>query len=227
MELIIENEEMNVPAISFGNYEAIVAELKPKLDDYKNLIVQKDDLTKAKLDRASLNKLAKAINDKKIEIKKKCLEPCAVFEEQAKGIMAMINEASSAIDGQIKRIEDEEKEERKAELEEYYIAASPQKVSSNIPFDGILISTWLNKTANKNATLKAIDEAVDKLESDINLIEEIGGDFQEEILAVYRQTFSLTDALREANRMKGIKEKIVSTLPKEKSKETTSRMIEL
>ena len=51
------------------NFEELKADLIPKLDYYKNLVVSEDGIKEAKADKANLNKLAKAIDDKRKEVR--------------------------------------------------------------------------------------------------------------------------------------------------------------
>ncbi len=52
------------------NYEELKTQIATKLENYKNLVYTEDNIKEAKADRANLNKLAKALNDEKIRIKK-------------------------------------------------------------------------------------------------------------------------------------------------------------
>ena len=65
-------------------------------------------ITTAKSDRATLNKVAKAINDEKIRIKKEVLKPFEDFENKCKELQSIITDASNSIDTQEKAFEEKE-----------------------------------------------------------------------------------------------------------------------
>ena len=61
MELIFKTAEVNLP-LSIANLEQLKADLLPRLEKYKNLVVTEDSIKAAKYDKAALNKLKKAIS---------------------------------------------------------------------------------------------------------------------------------------------------------------------
>lgn len=108
MELKIYNphEDGFIKAIEW-NYEELKAELSQKLEQYKGLVYTEDQIKEAKADRAKLNALATAIDDKRKQIKKQCLQPYEQFEAQIKDLLAVIKEPVALIDSQIKGYEEE------------------------------------------------------------------------------------------------------------------------
>ena len=56
--------------VTFDNFEEIKAWLAERLDGYKNLVYSEDSLKRAKADKADLNRLKKALDERRKEIKK-------------------------------------------------------------------------------------------------------------------------------------------------------------
>ena len=84
MELKIYNpsEDGFIKPIEW-NYEELKAELSQKLEQYKGLVYTEDQIKEAKADRAKLNALATAIDGKRKELKKQCLQPYEQFKRLA------------------------------------------------------------------------------------------------------------------------------------------------
>lgn len=213
LEIVVENENETLPAITF-NYDNLIAELQPKLDNYKNMLVLKEDLALAKKDRANLNNLAKAINAKKIEVKNKCLEPYANFEKQIKTILGMIDEASNAIDVQVKRIEQEEKDSKRIMYEQYYYnAVTAADLANIIPFEKVFNAKWLNTTAKKESVFKEIDNIVAGIAEDIAVINELDSEFYLELMSVYSNTLSIPEVFKKKKELQEKKEMLnIATL---------------
>ena len=60
--------ESVLPKEILFNYEELKSELAEKLEKYNRMVVTEDGLAAAKKDRAALNKLLKALDDKRIEV---------------------------------------------------------------------------------------------------------------------------------------------------------------
>ena len=81
------------------NFDEIKAYLGQRLDVYRNLVYSEDSLKTAKADKAQLNKLKKALDTRRKEIKAIYMEPYLCIEAQIKELTAMIDEPLAAIDG--------------------------------------------------------------------------------------------------------------------------------
>ena len=71
MELILSTpiEELVPKLIAFNNKE-LIQQLKPQLERYKRLVYSQTEVSQAKVDRATLNKLKDAIEEERKRIKK-------------------------------------------------------------------------------------------------------------------------------------------------------------
>lgn len=91
------------------NFDEIKAYLDQRLEVYRNLVYSEDGLKSAKADKAALNKLKRALDTRRKEIKAIYMEPYLRIEAQIKELTAMIDEPLQAIDGFVKGMEAEEK----------------------------------------------------------------------------------------------------------------------
>ena len=109
---IITRQEAGIASID--NFEELKRTLEAELSVYKTIVYTPDNVKAAKSDKASLNKLKKAIEDRRKEIKRVIMEPYAAVEAQAKELVEMINEPLTLIDEFISQEETREKAERRA-----------------------------------------------------------------------------------------------------------------
>lgn len=167
---IITSEIKDLVPVTITNYDELKKELIEKTNLYKSIVYTEETIKEAKTDRANLNKLEKAINDEKIRVKNQFLKPYEDFETKCKELMAMVKDASTNIDNQIKTFEskqDEEKVEKIEEIFNNYVGEYKDLVEISTIFN----DRWLNKTF----TLKKVEEDIahifSKLKMDLGTIE--------------------------------------------------------
>ena len=113
--------DSNKPGEKFEikNFDEIKEALASILAEFKDFKLT-DNYAEAKDLRARLNNAAKALNAKKIAVKKAYLEPYEYGENQVKALIEMIAQASDSIDVQIKEYEEnmkKKKEDREKQIE--------------------------------------------------------------------------------------------------------------
>jgi phage host-nuclease inhibitor protein Gam len=182
------------------NYEELRQELAARLEKYKGLVYTDETISEAKTDRATLNRVEKALNDKKIEIKKQYLEPYEEFEKKIKALMGMVSEQSTEIDRQVKSYEQKKKDEKKASIEAYY-AEHIGDLAELLPLERIFSDKWLNATCRDKEWQTAIDEAVRRTSSDLQTIADLKSEFELQIKDTYLRTLDLSAALNEKTRL--------------------------
>ena len=94
------------------NYEEIIQEIEPVVNEKASIYYSDEDIPVAKKDRAKFNTFKKAINDEKIRMKNEYMKPFEEFEAKVKDINALADKAVIAIDKQIKEYEDNQKREK-------------------------------------------------------------------------------------------------------------------
>ena len=99
---------------------------------------------KAKGDLADLRKLRKAVNDRKVEVKKEYMKPYEVFEDKVKELIGVIDKPIALIDGQVKEFEAKRVEEKKAEIQNLYNELVEEELHDYIPLEKIYGEKWTN-----------------------------------------------------------------------------------
>lgn len=145
-------------------FDELRIDLKNRLNKYNSLVVTENAIQDAKSDRANLNKLKKAINDEKIKLKKEAFDN---FENQCKDLVALIDEAVGNIDTQVKIFEQKAKDNKLMKLKDMWAG---KEIANIIEYEQIHNEKWLNASATEASIDKAMNEIVDKYNSDVNIL---------------------------------------------------------
>jgi len=198
MELIIYNQKP-AEAIKF-NFDELKKELTEGLEKYRGLVYDEKSISEAKKDRATLNNFKKAIEDKRKEVKKQCLEPYENFEKQIKELVALVDEPVLEIDKQVKSYEQKKRDEKEAEIKDYY-TENIGELASLLPLERIFDSRWLNATCRDKEWQTATDAAIQRTTSDLQTIADLKSEFELQIKDTYLNTLDLSSALNEKTRL--------------------------
>lgn len=210
MEEIRVNVEQKNGVIGF-NFEEIKEKLNSELEIYKNMIFTEESKTEAKKTIASLRKLKKSVNDKKLEVKKSFMIPYTNFEAQVKELDNLIDEPINFINNQVEEFERKRVEEKKALISEIYteIMAEHVEASGYLPLQRIYDSKWENATTTKKAIAETITERVDHVEKDLGIIRSMESEFEDKGIVKYKETLELSNAIEIMNQYQKQKEEIL------------------
>lgn len=176
MELKVD-EIKELSPIKF-NYEEIKNWVIEKSKEYKSIIYTEDTIENANTDRATLNKVTKAINDEKIRLKKEVLKPFEDFEKKCKELQGIMIEATNSIDSQIKSFEEKEQNKKREKIKEIFNTYIGD-FKDLIRFETIFNSRWLNKTYSIKNIEEEIKHIVVKTNNDFEVID---GQIKDEII---------------------------------------------
>ena len=208
VELIVKTKiEESLPKVIDFNYEELKASLTAKLDKYKNLVVVESEIQIAKKDRANLSKLRKTINDKKKEVKKLCLAPYTDFEDKCKELMHMVDSPITAIDGQIKVFETKELAEKKAEINAYYSEIALE-LKDVLHVNRVISPKWENIAETVKKIKSNMKDAIEKVRSDLAVIESLASEHVLNIKDKYLETLDLSVAMQEKTRLEDLAESL-------------------
>lgn len=207
INLLVEQKNGSIET----NSEEIKAALAAKMEEYKGMVFTAESQPEAKRAVASLRKLKKAMNDRRIEIKKTFMAPYTNFEAQVKELDKLIDEPIDFISGQIEEFERRRVEAKKAMICEIYtgIMAEHGTVMEYLPLDRIYDSRWENSTTTQKAITEAITAHVEHVEKDLDTIRAMESEFEDKGLAKYRATLELSDAITAMNQYQKQKEEIL------------------
>lgn len=191
----------DLPAVKF-NFEDIKKELTAQMEKYKGLVVTEKTVDVAKKDRATLNKLARQINDKKIAIKKEYNEPYTKFENQVKELIELIKEPAEAIDVQVKKFEEQAKIEKQKLIQEYFDA---ENIYTWLTLDKIQDEKWLNAGTKSKQIVDEIKQKLHTIKNDLETLQTIESENIDALTSMYHRTMNLSECVRENTRLISIK----------------------
>lgn len=156
----------------------------------------KGKVNEAKDDRATLNKAAKELNGKRIELEREFMKPFQDFKEVISDTVKTIKDASSQLDAVISEVEEQERQERREEIEAEYNATG----FTLVPFEKLLESWWLNKTTSTKKWKEALHEKIAKISGDLESLEAV--EYRDDARAFYLETLDIGRALQHAQTLK-------------------------
>lgn len=191
------------PEVIDFNFEELKEEITNKSALYKNMVYTDETIKDAKSDRALLNKFKTALEDKRKEVKKQCLEPYNQFEKQIKELVAIIDEPVKLIGEQITEFEDREKAEKHEQITKLFDKAGFQ---SFVTLEQIFDPKWLNKSVSLKSIEEELTNTVYRIGHDVTTINSLK-EYSFEALEHYKKTLDLAGAIAEGQRLADIQKR--------------------
>lgn len=228
--LVVKQENGQITS----NIVQLKAFVVKKVEEYQLTSYSEDDATKIKQmkdDRASLNKMSKAIDKVRIEEKKKYLRVFDSFEEEAKGLTSLISEQAAVLDEIIKTAENAAKEKKREQIKAYYDSISvivPADFKDAL-YEKVYDTRWENATGTQKAYKEALMKAVQDYVCGLQEIEATGSDYKAEGIEVLKETLSKEKAIEKINALEEKKKEILEKeriRMEQEAEETAQRAIE-
>ena len=187
---------------------SIKAEIEEITSNALSLECTEDTVKEVKKERASLNKLYAEFEARRREVKEQILAPYNEFERVYKEcVREPFSYADSKLQEKIRNVENELKREKRDELREYYeeYRTSIGLTERDAPFEEANINVTL--TATLKSLKEKAKEHLDRVQRDLAMIATLEN--HAEVLAEYRYTGNVTDAIANVNaRKKAIEEEL-------------------
>ena len=201
------------------NKEELLAAVRSKVALYEGIVYTEETVKTAKNDRAELNNLVKAIDERRKKVKEVINQPYAEFEKELKEITDLIKKQSAEIDEQVKAFETAEKEEKRAKIMEAYEKAVGN-LAEILPFSKVFDQRYLNKTCKLESAIADVQKKIEQVKTDLETIESVCGKYKLNAKDIYVRTMDLSKAMAEEKRLKDLEEKLeAERIQKEKAAE--------
>lgn len=204
------------------NKDEIVSAIQERIARYENVVYSEDNIKQAKADRAELNKLSKALDDKRKEIKNLFMEPYNAFDAEVRDVIALIKKPTELIDKQVKAYEAGQKDGKKAKLEDYFNEVITD-LGAYVKFEDVFEERYLNATMSLNSATFDIQHKINTIRNDLETIDSLQSKYIVEVKAKYLQTHDLSMALAENKRLCDLEEKLEA---EKAAKEATAKEAE-
>lgn len=199
LELVVSEKTLGSLTTNAKQIRDMVKAALPMYDisNYNN-----ENIDQAKKDKAALNKAAKALNAKRLEIEKEFMKPFGEFKDVVTETVKLIGECSAKIDTVVKQNEQQYKDRKKATIKTYFDGLNVNLVD----FNKVFKSEWLNKSASMKSVCNEIDSIFSKVENELSTLKGFGEDF-DVLRTYYMDTLNIASTIQYANRLKEQRER--------------------
>lgn len=199
LELVVSEKTLGSLTTNAKQIRDIVKSNLPKYDisNYTD-----DNIDQAKKDKASLNKAAKALNAKRLEIEKEFMKPFGEFKEVITETVKLIGDCSTKIDVIVKQSEQQYKDKKRATIRTYFDGMNVNLVD----FNKVFKAEWLNKSASMKSICNDIDSIFAKVENELSTLQGFSEDF-DVLRTYYMDTLNITSTIQYANQLKEQRER--------------------
>lgn len=196
IEIYAPTQNQSMPLVDW-NYEAVKQWVQSGLEAYKGRVYTDDSIGQAKADRANLNKLSKALDGKRKEIKAMYLEPYNLFEQQAKELTTMVAQQSKEIDVQIKAYDERRKGEKLEKIKAELYAPAIGDLAELVPYEKLHDPKWLNVTAAMSTIASELSEKIDSISAGLAAIGNLAlpEDVAAQVKGVFLECGNLSEAI--------------------------------
>lgn len=168
-----------------ANFDELKENLTAMMETYKDYTVTEGSVKQAKKDLATLNKMEKAINDRKIAVKKEYSRPLTEFEAKAKELMSLITAQTVPIKQQIKMFDDDAKARKKKDCEaKYHFMMGDLELYAS--FDSQMHDDWLNASTDMKTVESDISGIRLRVKQDIEAIKALHSADETAVLEDYK-----------------------------------------
>lgn len=194
MKEMIVSVEQTEGIVNISNFEEIKANVQASMELYKSMTFTEDTLSEARSTVATLRKLSKHLDDKRKDVKKKCMMPYEEFENKINELQNIIAEPIELITRQTKEYEDKRIKQKKEEIQQIYDDCI-EGMQEYIPLERIYDRTWENKGTSAKKIKEAIETYVDNAKMSVETIKNMHSEAEQRALEAFKKTLDLSVAV--------------------------------
>jgi len=180
---------------SIENFESLKETLQEYTRQYVGAQFDCEDKESRKMAKdicADLRKMKGTIEDRRKDIKKRCLEPYNVLEQKCKELTTMIDKTTDGIDQQLKAYEADRQAKKRFQIEKVFSTLVSGDLEGFVTLDEIFDKKWLNATVSIGSVSEMISLTLSGFEEQLDLIKQMPEDVQQAVLPVWKETKDMT-----------------------------------
>ncbi len=227
LALVIENpvEGQWLKHIDWNKAEFEKA-IEEAVRDYQDVAYGEDQIKQAKDDRAALNKIKKAIEDRRKAVKKVVNAPYDQFEKEVKEVTQKLDAAVTQIDAQVKAYEARQKEEKKALILDFFREALVRENHGDIDAERLCDASWLNASVSMAQIRKAVETRVENLKNGFAFCDNLPDDERVIALNEFGKKYDLGETLAAVNEFKNTKAVVEAQKARESAQNKAEELVE-
>lgn len=201
---------VHIGNIIFPEFENLKRQAEELANEISQIDVNEENIKQSKKLLAAVNRELKELEDKRIKIKKKMLEPYTVFECQVKEIVNIVKEADEIVRQQVKALEELERNEKHSILEDLFSKRIVHYSFRDLfSFPDFLKPKHLNKSTSIESVESEMVDFLEKLAKDLKVIQTMPD--SQAILDAYIDSKDLAAAISLYQQREARKAKIEAT----------------
>jgi exonuclease VII small subunit len=205
---------IQVGAIRVANLDNLKVELEIALKEFKSMPLVKENISNLKDARARLKKASEGFNKRRIELGKAYAKPFEVFKVDVDGIIEMIQDVIGPIDDELKRFENDDKEEKQFLIKEMF---NKHFKDSLVPFEKYWDERYLNYTFSLLQVEQDLYKKFNEWHNNLVIIDKLDLSMQDKVdlKSHYLMTLNLNDSIDYINKRNAVIQQLQSDKPSE------------
>lgn len=186
----VDTIQVTIGSIHFPEYEEVKQSALKVAEYVRSMEVTDENVKDAKKVLANANKVVKAIEDRRISIKKEMLKPYDIFETMIKEITGIVKEADNEVRAKVKNLEELERMTKRSEIfEEWEKRTASWDYKKFFTFDDFLTPQHLNKTVTLKTVFEEMEHFIGEKSDDVDFLRT---QFGEDYVTEYVQNKGMT-----------------------------------
>ncbi len=169
------------------NFDELQKALALQMSAYADVVVDEDSIPQYKGELATLRKIRTAVDNKRKDIKREFLVPLDEFEDNVKKLLEEIDKPIDLINSQLALFEEDRKLKKKERIKKMYETQVGEFIKF-LSFEVNFNEKWLNKSTSDNDIAFDISEKLQKVKSDLAVIDGLNSEIKDELIETYRSS---------------------------------------
>jgi len=191
------------------NLDMVEASIREKVEEYKKVVVTESTIKDSRQFLADIRKEKQLLDDERKSIKKAWMAPYDAFEKRVKKIIGLYDEPVDAINSQLEEHDRKRREEKSIEIKNIYNIVKGS-LEEWLPLEKIYNPKRENTTYSNKKIREDMEILFGQMEISISTIKSVSSEFEEEGLAVLKETGNLQAAFEAMNSRTRLKEEIIA-----------------
>lgn len=188
------------------NQAEVEAWLAERVEIYRGRVYGPDGIKDAKKDRAEVNQIEKKLAAAQKKVQDMYKQPVEAFAAEMNRLRGIAGEISDAIDAQVKQVEEAERQERRAALEEVYREQIGAELAELVPFDRLLNPKWLNKSLPASTARKELLTRIETVRAEMENLRAVCGEDFPRIQRTYLERLDVNAAFADFRRLQEMRQ---------------------
>lgn len=170
--------------------------------------------------KAEINNAIKMLNNSRIQWEKEFMSPFNQFKDIVNDTIRLMNEANSKLDAIVKAKEQEEKDAKKAIVQQMW----NEEHFDLVPLDRVFNMRWLNKTTKITSIQTEIKDIITRIKRDLTALESFGEDTAQ-LKELYLSNLNITITLQKGAELKANRERLATMKAEEEKKAAETKQV--